>query len=143
MLDVLSYMKPFLLFAVEFYSGKTDKTKTMKKYELVAAVLLSVVYTAMAKDSAPKVGVYSRFPAEMGKPNTLICHLSKFFPPDISMDLLQDGKVMSGANQTHLTFEPEWQYHLTKFVSFTPQTGHEYNCMVTHMGNTKAYRWGE
>uniref|UniRef100_A0A674A324 Beta-2-microglobulin n=1 Tax=Salmo trutta TaxID=8032 RepID=A0A674A324_SALTR len=96
-----------------------------------------------AKESPPKVQVYSRNPGEHGKDNTLICHVSGFHPPDISIQLLKNGVEIPDAKQTDLAFEQGWQFHLTKSVGFTPASGEEYTCRVRHLKNLKTYTWGE
>jgi len=106
---------------------------------LFCAVFLFCLGTIMAKESAPMVQVYSRNPGTMGEPNTLICHVSGFHPPDIKIELLKDGKEIDGSKQTDLAFEQGWQFHLTKTVPFTPKTGEEYVCRVTHMSKTTLY----
>ncbi len=92
----------------------------------------------------PKVQVYSRNPGEYGKKNTLICYVSGFHPPDITIKLLKNGQEIEGSHQTDLAFEQGWQFHLTKYVDFTPQAGEEYTCRVRHMTNLeKSFTWGE
>ncbi|KAM6984817.1 beta-2-microglobulin, partial [Aplochiton taeniatus] len=91
----------------------------------------------------PKVQVYSRNPGELGKDNTLICHVSGFHPPDIQIEILKDGKEIPEAKQTDLAFEQGWQFHLTRSVPFTPKSGENYICKVTHVGNAKSYTWGK
>nr|WIM36834.1 beta-2-microglobulin-2 [Ogcocephalus cubifrons] len=105
---------------------------------LVGLFFLSV--PSAAGESSPKVQVYSRLPGELGKPNTLICHVCSFHPPEIDIDLLRNGEEMQGGNQTDLAFEEDWHYHLTKHMSFTPR-GEEFACRVTHMGKTRTYIW--
>uniref|UniRef100_A0A674A491 Beta-2-microglobulin n=1 Tax=Salmo trutta TaxID=8032 RepID=A0A674A491_SALTR len=102
-----------------------------------------VLVTINAKESPPKVQVYSRNPGEHGKDNTLICHVSGFHPPDISIQLLKNGVEIPDAKQTDLAFEQGWQFHLTKSVGFTPASGEEYTCRVRHLKNLKTYTWGE
>lgn len=92
-------------------------------------------------EAPPKVQVYSRRPGEFGKANTLICHVSSFHPPEIRIELLQNGKEMQEAKQTDLAFEEDWQYYLTKHVPFTPSKGDEFACRVTHMGKPKMFSW--
>uniref|UniRef100_A0A8C1JYQ5 Beta-2-microglobulin n=1 Tax=Cyprinus carpio TaxID=7962 RepID=A0A8C1JYQ5_CYPCA len=113
----------------------------MFKLAVVALVLLSA--SCFAKQSAPKVQVYSRNPGEYGKKNVLICYVSGFHPPDITIELLKNKVEIPGSQQTDLAFEQGWQFHLTKFVDFTPQPGEEYSCRVRHMTDTKSYTWGE
>uniref|UniRef100_A0A8B9J5U7 Beta-2-microglobulin n=1 Tax=Astyanax mexicanus TaxID=7994 RepID=A0A8B9J5U7_ASTMX len=89
----------------------------------------------------PKVQVYSYSPGEFGKENILICHVSEFHPPDISINLLKNGIEIPNAKQTDLAFEQGWKFHLTRSVSFTPQKNEEYACRVTHMGIGKNFVW--
>lgn len=92
----------------------------------------------------PKVQVYSRNPGEYGKKNTLICYVSGFHPPDITIKLLKNGEEIPGSQQTDLAFEQGWQFHLTKYVEFTPQVGEKYTCSVRHMTDPeKPFTWGE
>ncbi|XP_056311819.1 beta-2-microglobulin [Danio aesculapii] len=109
---------------------------------LITFALLCLLYiTVQGKVSTPKVHVYSHFPGEYGKPNTLICYVSSFHPPDISIELLKNGEVLPDTKQTDLAFEKGWQFHLTKSVAFTPEKGDEYACRVRHMKDTKKFSW--
>uniref|UniRef100_H3BWT6 Beta-2-microglobulin n=1 Tax=Tetraodon nigroviridis TaxID=99883 RepID=H3BWT6_TETNG len=85
--------------------------------------------------------VYTQTPGEVGKANVLLCHVSGFHPPQISIELLKNGQSLSGSLQTDLAFEENWQYYLTKYVSFTPTKGDNYACRVTHMGESNTYNW--
>uniref|UniRef100_A0A8C5FAG0 Beta-2-microglobulin n=1 Tax=Gadus morhua TaxID=8049 RepID=A0A8C5FAG0_GADMO len=91
----------------------------------------------------PKVQVYTREPAEPGTGNSLICYLNNFQPPEVEVDLLENGVVIPGAVQSDLMFESQWQYHLTKRVPFIPREGARYACRVNHMGRTTNHAWGE
>lgn len=104
----------------------------IKKITLFPCVLLA----------EPKVQVYSRNIGVYGQKNVLICYASGFHPPDITIDLLKDGNVIPGATQTDLAFEQGWDFHLTKYVEFLPQSGQEYTCRVRHLATTKTYTWG-
>ncbi|XP_051547464.1 beta-2-microglobulin-like [Myxocyprinus asiaticus] len=110
--------------------------------ELITFALFCVLYvTVQGKTSPPKVKVYSHFPGEYGKENTLICHVSDFHPPDITIELLKNGQVIPDAQQTDLAFEKGWQFHLTKSVSFKPEKADNYVCRVRHMGKTDNFLW--
>ncbi|XP_070709675.1 beta-2-microglobulin-like [Pempheris klunzingeri] len=113
----------------------------MAAFVHVLLVGLLCLLSSMAKESLPKVQVYSHSPGEYGKPNTIICHVSNFHPPEIVIELLKDGNVMPKTNQTDLAFEENWHYHLTRFGPFTPNRGEQYACRVTHIGNSKTYYW--
>lgn len=79
----------------------------------------------------PKVQVYSRHPAENGKPNYLNCYVYGFHPPQIEIDLLKNGEKMK-AEQTDLSFSKDWSFYLLVHTDFTPSTVDEYSCRVNH-----------
>ncbi|XP_073723621.1 beta-2-microglobulin, like [Misgurnus anguillicaudatus] len=109
------------------------------KLIVAAVVLLSV--SCFAKQSPPKVQVYSRNVGEYGKENVLICHASGFHPPDITIKLFKNGVEIPDASQTDLSFEQGWDFQLTKFVKFTPQNGETYTCEVEHLSVPKTFTW--
>lgn len=105
----------------------------------VCSIFIGLLFFLLA---SPKVQVYTQTPGEVGKANVLLCHMSGFHSPQISIELLKNGHSLSGSLQTDLAFEKSWQYYLTKYVSFTPAKGDDYACRVTHMGESKTYIWG-
>lgn len=105
-------------------------------------VLWSIFMSFFLSPVSLKVQVYTRTPAEVGQVNLLLCHVSGFHPPQISVDLLKNGLKLSSSLQTDLIFEESWQYQLTKYVSFTPTKGDSYACRVTHMGESRTFPWG-
>ncbi|XP_072233321.1 beta-2-microglobulin [Leuresthes tenuis] len=113
----------------------------MKPILCLVALFATLLSSVDSKETPPKVQVYSRDPGEFGKQNTLICHVSNFHPPDITIELTEDGNVLPDAKQTDLAFKQDWHFHLTKSVAFTPVDGHKYNCRVTHGKTTKEYAW--
>ncbi|XP_043963533.1 beta-2-microglobulin [Gambusia affinis] len=111
------------------------------KLLLCLAALVAVFCAVSCKVSSPKVLIYSRNPGEFGKPNSLICHVSNFHPPDITIDLLCDDTPLPNPVQTDLAFKQDWHFHLTKSAPFTPESGKQCVCKVTHAGTTKKYNW--
>ncbi|XP_028256268.1 beta-2-microglobulin-like [Parambassis ranga] len=103
--------------------------------------LFCLIGPSAAKQASPNVQVYSRKPGEFGKANILICHVSGFYPPEISIQLQKNGKEIPDTKQTDLAFEENWHYHLTKHGNFIPIKGETYTCVVNHMGNSKTYTW--
>ncbi|XP_048188251.1 beta-2-microglobulin [Perognathus longimembris pacificus] len=80
----------------------------------------------------PKVQVYSRHPAENGKPNYLNCYVSGFHPPQIEIELLKNGQKMNNVQQSDLAFSRDWSFHLLVHADFTPNDRDEYVCRVSH-----------
>ncbi|KAM4570153.1 beta-2-microglobulin [Odontesthes bonariensis] len=113
----------------------------MKLVLCFAAFLMTLLSSGDSKETPPKVQLYSRDPGQFGKENTLICHVSNFHPPDITIELMEDGNVLPNHKQTDLAFKQDWHFHLTKSVPFTPVDGRKYSCKVTHGKTTKDYAW--
>ncbi|KAG7277647.1 hypothetical protein CRUP_025332 [Coryphaenoides rupestris] len=106
------------------------------------SVLCGVVWLSVAKESPPKVQIYTKQPAHYGEANILVCHLTGFQPPEISFEMMEDGVKMPGGNVSELIFEDQWQYHLTGSVPFTPKKAVKYTCSVKHMGKpAKVFEW--
>ncbi|XP_029902137.1 beta-2-microglobulin-like [Myripristis murdjan] len=109
---------------------------------VLCLVALAAVYFAVdAKKSPPKVQVYTSKPGQFGQNNTLICHVSGFHPPDITIGLLKNNQEMSNTSQTDLAFHQNWHFHLTKSAPFNPKSTDKYTCRVTHGSDTKDYAW--
>ncbi|XP_041833520.1 beta-2-microglobulin [Melanotaenia boesemani] len=111
------------------------------KHILCLAALAALCLSVQSKLTPPKVQVYTRDPGEFGKDNTLICHVSDFHPPDITIQLVKDGQELPNTKQTDLAFKQDWHFHLTKSAPFTPMEGHKYICRVTHGTVQKDYAW--
>ncbi|XP_034529183.1 beta-2-microglobulin-like [Notolabrus celidotus] len=97
--------------------------------------------SCVEKLTPPKVQLYSQKPGEFGKENFLICHVSGFYPPNLSITILKDGQELPNSRQTDLSFSHDWSFHLTKNVAFTPMSGEDYACKVMHNGKSKSYAW--
>lgn len=126
--------KVFLSFFQHVVSGKITVWFTIVWHNFPSSTLPL---------APPKVQVYTRDPGEYGKENTLICRLSKFHPPDVTVQILKNGAVIPNAQQSDLAFGQDWHFHLSKHVSFTPLKGEEYTCRVTHGHTQKDYSWGK
>ncbi|XP_059182155.1 beta-2-microglobulin-like [Centropristis striata] len=113
----------------------------MKVVALLAALMAVCLAEQDDRHNPPKVLVYSRDPGQFGKENILICRASDFHPPDITIVLTRNGVAIPNANQTDLAFKKDWRFHLTTSVKFTPVSGEEYNCKVTHGKITNHYAW--
>ncbi|XP_019580870.1 beta-2-microglobulin [Rhinolophus sinicus] len=97
-----------------------------------------------AVSRSPKVQVYSRHPAENGKPNYLNCYVSGFHPPQIEIDLLKNGEKMK-VEQSDLSFSKDWSFYLLVHANFTPSAEDEYTCLVKHstLSQPKKVKWDQ
>ncbi|XP_069572251.1 beta-2-microglobulin-like [Brachyistius frenatus] len=111
------------------------------KFAVFLAALAAVYCSVDAKHTPPKVLLYSRNAGEFGKDNILICHVSDFHPPDITIQLMKDGVEIPNAEQTDLAFKANWHFHLTRNVPFTPVAGEKFSCRVTHGTKVTEHAW--
>nr|WIM36833.1 beta-2-microglobulin-1 [Ogcocephalus cubifrons] len=102
--------------------------------------LVAVVYCS-EKYAPPKVQVYTTAPGKHGRENVLVCFVSGFHPPDVTIVLIKNGREIVEARQTDLAFKHNWQFHLTKSMPFTPAKEDAYSCRVTHGVSMKDYAW--
>ncbi|XP_016048429.2 beta-2-microglobulin [Erinaceus europaeus] len=103
----------------------------MGRLATVALGLLLSLAVLEAVQRSPRVQVYSRHPAENGKPNYLNCYVSGFHPPQIEIELLKNGEKMT-SEQSDLSFSKDWSFYLLVHSSFTPNGKDKYSCRVTH-----------
>uniref|UniRef100_A0A8C0WWK9 Beta-2-microglobulin n=1 Tax=Castor canadensis TaxID=51338 RepID=A0A8C0WWK9_CASCN len=107
----------------------------MSRSVTFALALLALLFLTStdAIQRTPKIQVYSRHPAENGKPNFLNCYVSGFHPPQIQIDLLQNGEKIEKVEQTDLSFSKDWSFYLLAHTEFVPNDKDEYACRVTHV----------
>ncbi|CAM5144300.1 unnamed protein product [Eretmochelys imbricata] len=96
-----------------------------------------------AIETAPKVHVYSRHPAENGKQNFLNCFVDGFQPPNIQITLLKNDEKMDNVEMTDLSFSEDWSFQRLVHVPFTPNGKDTYVCRVEHitLGSPKNVKW--
>ncbi|XP_072115055.1 beta-2-microglobulin-like [Mobula birostris] len=100
-------------------------------------ILLSLGLICAASVSSPQVNVYTYKPIVTGEKNVLLCHAKEFSPPNIKLELLQDGAAIQNTKQSDISFEPNWKFKLTTYVEIFPKEGAQYACRVLHNGDTK------
>uniref|UniRef100_UPI00398F4AC0 beta-2-microglobulin-like n=1 Tax=Pristiophorus japonicus TaxID=55135 RepID=UPI00398F4AC0 len=105
---------------------------------LKIAIFTSVLALCLA--NAPQVHVYTHTPPKEGESNVLLCHAKDFSPPNIQLELLENGIIIPNANQSDLSFETDWSFKLTTFVHFVPKNNVKYVCRVQHNGDSREFQ---
>nr|XP_020457148.1 beta-2-microglobulin-like [Monopterus albus] len=111
------------------------------RFVFALGVLLAVYCVVDSKRIPPKIQVYSRDPGEYGVSNTVICHVSNAYPPDIKIEIFNNGEEIPNAKQTDLAFTQGWNFFLTKSATFTPQKDDKTVCRVTHGDKISNFAW--
>ncbi|XP_035584237.1 LOW QUALITY PROTEIN: HLA class II histocompatibility antigen, DP alpha 1 chain [Zalophus californianus] len=88
-----------------------------------------------ATNEPPEVTVFPKEPVELGQPNTLICHVDKFFPPVLNVTWLRNGQMVTeGIAETIFLPSTEFRFHKFHYLTFLPMAEGVYNCKVEHWG---------
>ncbi|XP_023368539.1 HLA class II histocompatibility antigen, DP alpha 1 chain [Otolemur garnettii] len=83
----------------------------------------------------PEVTVFPKEPVELGQPNTLICHINKFFPPVLNVTWLRNGQpVTQGVGESLFLPRTDYNFHKFHYLTFVPLADDVYDCKVEHWG---------
>ena len=83
----------------------------------------------------PEVTVFSKSPAMLGQPNTLICHVDNIFPPVINITWLRNGhSVTEGVSETSFLSKDDHSFSKFSYLIFLPSDDDVYDCKVEHWG---------
>lgn len=79
--------------------------------------------------------MFPKEPVELGQPNTLICHVDKFFPPVLNVTWLRNGQMVTeGIAETIFLPSTEFRFHKFHYLTFLPMAEDVYDCKVEHWG---------
>ena len=79
--------------------------------------------------------MFPKEPVELGQPNTLICHVDKFFPPVLNVTWLCNGQtVTKGVAESIFLPSTEFRFHKFHYLTFIPTAEDVYDCKVEHWG---------
>lgn len=79
--------------------------------------------------------MFTKEPVELGQPNTLTCHVDKFFPPVLNVTWLRNGRaVTEGVAETIFLPSTEFRFHKFHYLTFVPSAEDVYDCRVEHWG---------
>ncbi|XP_048118499.1 H-2 class I histocompatibility antigen, alpha chain isoform X2 [Alosa alosa] len=82
---------------------------------------------------SPSVNVYSHFPAMPGSPNYLYCYATGFYPGDIEISFVLNGRPFPGPTESSdLVYGEDWTFRVFKYISILPLPGEVYECFVNH-----------
>ncbi|KAK2863582.1 hypothetical protein Q5P01_003115 [Channa striata] len=91
------------------------------------------------KDIPPKFDppsspmIYTRDDVELGEKNTLICHVTGFYPAPVKVHWTKNGeKVTEGTSINVPYFSTEGVFSQMSRLDFVPQQGDIYSCAVEH-----------
>ncbi|XP_066499270.1 H-2 class II histocompatibility antigen, A-B alpha chain-like isoform X2 [Hoplias malabaricus] len=89
---------------------------------------------------APQSSVYTKSSAKLGSKNTLICHITGFYPPHVEVSWTRNNvNVTDEASLSRYYINTEdITFKLISTLSFTPEEGDIYSCSVQHTALDRA-----
>ncbi|KAK2899260.1 RLA class II histocompatibility antigen, DP alpha-1 chain-like [Channa argus] len=89
--------------------------------------------TRLELDPPSSPMIYTRDDVDIGEKNTLICHVTGFYPAPVKVHWTKNGeKVTEGASINVPYFSIQGVFSQISRLEFTPQQGDIYSCAVEH-----------
>uniref|UniRef100_A0A3P8NLB1 Ig-like domain-containing protein n=1 Tax=Astatotilapia calliptera TaxID=8154 RepID=A0A3P8NLB1_ASTCA len=90
------------------------------------------------KRNAPSaVMIYTRDEVEFGENNTLICHVTGFYPAPVNVSWTKNEQKVTGSSINVPYPNKDGTFTQISRLQFTPQQGDIYSCAVQHLALTK------
>jgi len=96
---------------------------------------------------APQTSIYPKDDIYLGVQNTLICHVTDFYPPAVSISWTKNNvNVTEGTSLSQYRPKTDGTFNIFSTLKFTPIEGDIYGCTVNHRalnGNPQSKIWGK
>uniref|UniRef100_A0A3P9DTZ1 Ig-like domain-containing protein n=1 Tax=Maylandia zebra TaxID=106582 RepID=A0A3P9DTZ1_9CICH len=89
------------------------------------------------QDAPSGVMIYTRDEVEFGEENTLICHVTGFYPAPVNVSWTKNGQKVTGSSINTPYPNKDGTFKQTSRLQFTPQLGDIYSCAVQHLALTE------
>uniref|UniRef100_A0A3P9DSG3 H-2 class II histocompatibility antigen, A-U alpha chain n=1 Tax=Maylandia zebra TaxID=106582 RepID=A0A3P9DSG3_9CICH len=96
-----------------------------------------VLYFIFPPLIAPSVMIYTRDEVEFGENNTLICHVTGFYPAPVNVSWTKNEQKVTGSSINTPYPNKDGSFRQTSRLDFTPQLGDIYRCAVEHLSLTE------
>ncbi|KAG7232370.1 hypothetical protein INR49_008938, partial [Caranx melampygus] len=86
------------------------------------------------KDPPSRPMIYSRDKVELGQENTLLCHVTGFFPAPVHVHWTKNGQNVTEGSSINVPYpNSDGSFRQTSRLDVLPQLGDTYGCTVTHL----------
>nr|AYN72160.1 MHC class II antigen alpha chain [Oreochromis niloticus] len=92
----------------------------------------------LERDAPSGVMIYTRDEVEFGEKNTLICHVTGFFPAPVNVSWTKNQQKVTEGSSINVPYpNKDGTFTQISRLQFTPQLGDIYSCEVQHLALTK------
>nr|AYN72116.1 MHC class II antigen alpha chain [Oreochromis niloticus] len=88
-------------------------------------------------DAPSAVMIYTRDDLKFGEKNTLICHVTGFYPAPVNVSWTKNGQVTEGSSINVPYPNKDGTFTQISRLQFTPRLGDIYSCTVKHLALTE------
>uniref|UniRef100_A0A3Q0SVE7 Ig-like domain-containing protein n=1 Tax=Amphilophus citrinellus TaxID=61819 RepID=A0A3Q0SVE7_AMPCI len=92
----------------------------------------------LERDAPSGVMIYTRDEVEPGEKNTLICHVTGFYPAPVKVSWTKNGEKVTEGTSINVPYpNKDGTFTQISRLQFTPQLGDIYSCAVQHLALTQ------
>nr|AFD01255.1 MHC class II alpha subunit [Oreochromis niloticus] len=92
----------------------------------------------LERDAPSAVMIYTRDEVEFGVQNTLICHVTGFYPAPVNVSWTKNEQKVTQGSKINTPYpNKDGTFTQISRLDFTPQLGDIYSCKVQHLALTK------
>ncbi|RXN31741.1 mamu class II histocompatibility DR alpha chain-like protein [Labeo rohita] len=85
------------------------------------------------KMDKPQTSIYAEDDVQLNVENTLICHVTGFFPPPVRVLWTRNNEALKEDSLSQYRPNDDGTYNIFSSLTFTPQEGDIYSCTVNHV----------
>ncbi|RXN07777.1 mamu class II histocompatibility DR alpha chain-like protein [Labeo rohita] len=97
------------------------------------ATAIKAYKNPQAKTDKPQTSIYAKDDLQLNVENTLICHVTGFFPPPVRVSWTKNNEALKEDSLSQYRPNDDGTYNIFSSLPFTPQEGDIYSCTVNHV----------
>ncbi|XP_050959326.1 mamu class II histocompatibility antigen, DR alpha chain-like [Labeo rohita] len=97
------------------------------------AVAIKAYNNPQEKMDKPQSSIYAEDDLQLNVENTLICHVTGFFPPPVRVSWTRNNEALKEDSLSQYRPNDDGTYTIFSSLPFTPQEGDIYSCTVNHV----------
>ncbi|XP_016392169.1 H-2 class II histocompatibility antigen, A-U alpha chain-like [Sinocyclocheilus rhinocerous] len=113
-----------------YYEESVAKQEVCKQN---LAVLIKAYESPPEEMDPPETFIYPRNDVQLAVENTLICHVTGFFPPPVSVSWAKNNVIVTeDVSLSQYRPRSDGSFHVFSSLKITPEDGDVYSCTVNH-----------